>query len=102
MKAYTPTDYETYKEIMNELVHPIQAEGLDLDTLKRLYESKLVYLENLRVKCFYEMNKKRYFGYFSQEDYSLILSAIRKTHNHIHDLVVLAITYSLEARAARL
>ena len=99
MKAYTPTDYSTYREIMEELLRPISAEGLDFDTLKRLYESKLVYLENLRTKCFYEMNRKNLDGYFSIEDYRLILDAIDRTHKHLRDLIFLALSYALEVRS---
>ncbi|NRA43819.1 MAG: hypothetical protein HRU09_02570 [Oligoflexales bacterium] len=99
MKGYTPTDYTTYREIMDELLRPISGEGLDFDTLKRLYESKLVYLENLRVKCFFEMNRKNLDGYFSIADYQLILDAIHRTHSHLRDLIFLALTYSLEARS---
>ena len=96
MKAQNPTDYSTYKEIMDELLRPIQADGLDFDTLKRLYESKLVYLENLRVKCFYEMNGKGDEAFFSTEDYQIILRAIMETHNHLKDLIVTALSGSLE------
>lgn len=44
MQDLRSTDYDTYKEIMGELPKPIIADGLDLETLKRLYESKAVYL----------------------------------------------------------
>jgi len=98
MKAGTPTDYETYHEIMDELLSPIESEGLDVDTLKRLYESKLVYLENLRVKCFMEMNRKDSNVYFTIHDYRVILSAIDQTHGYLHDLVLTAVTCSLKKR----
>lgn len=99
MKAETPTDYFTYKEIMEDLLDPIIGEDLDNDTLKRLYESKLVYLENLRVTCFYEMNSQKPASYFSVHDYNLILQAIDLTHNHLRELILMAITYSLESRS---
>jgi hypothetical protein len=91
------TDYQTYKEIMGELLHPIQATDLDADTLKRLYESKLVYLENLRVKCFYELNSGRE-SHFRVEDYQLILKAVRQTKKHTRELILLAITSNLQRR----
>ena len=92
-------DYETYREIMNDLLKPIASEGLDADTLKRLYESKLVYLENLRIKCFQEMNGRGSRpGYFSTKDYELILRAVKQTHQHLHDLIIVAVTCSLECR----
>ncbi|MEZ4743381.1 MAG: hypothetical protein R3B45_13205 [Bdellovibrionota bacterium] len=90
-------DYETYREIMDELLRPINGEGLDTDTLKRLYESKLVYLENLRVKCFTEINQD-YRGFFTMHDYQLILTAIKRTNLHLHDLVLLAVTSGLSRR----
>ena len=98
MKAQTPTDYSTYREIMDELLRPIQAEGLDFDTLKRLYESKLVYLENLRVKCFMEMNGKKPGAHFSMSDYQIILSAILETHGHLKQMILLALNGSLDAQ----
>ena len=93
-----PTDYETYLEIMDDLLSPIRSDGLDPDTLKRLYESKLVYLENLRVKCFMEMNHPEGKAFFTVHDYEIILKAIRQTHCHLHDLVVLAVSCSLHKR----
>ena len=52
MENICGTDYETYKEIMDELKNPIIAKGLDPDLLIRLHESKVIYLDNLRVRCF--------------------------------------------------
>lgn len=101
MKPGTPTDYETYNEIMDELLSPIQSDGLDFETLKQLYESKLVYLENLRVKCFLEMNLQESQGFFTTEDYKIILKAITQTHNYLHDLVLLALSCSLESRVCK-
>jgi hypothetical protein len=97
MRKDHATDYETYREIMGELLRPIEASGLDVDTLKRLYESKLVYLENLRVKCFYECNAPEP-GHFTMEDYQLILGALKETQRHLHDLMLLAIMSHLERR----
>jgi hypothetical protein len=97
MSGKKPTDYETYREIMGELLRPIEAQGLDLDTLKRLYESKLVYLENLRVKCFYQVNIPG-SGYFTMEDYQLILQALRETQKHIKALVLAVITSRLQKK----
>ena len=54
-------DYDTYIEISEDLLNPIIGEGLDLDTLKRLYMSKLVYLNNLRKQCFMDINKLTHF-----------------------------------------
>lgn len=98
MKHSPPTDYETFKEIIYELLSPIDDEGLDIDTLKSLYESKLVYLENLRIKCFLDINHGKNAS-FSQEDYKMILKAINQTNNHLHDLVVMAVSSSLLKRA---
>jgi len=90
-------DYETYREIMDELLRAIDGEGLDTDTLKRLYESKLVYLENLRVKCFYEMNNSAP-GFFTVDDYQMVITAIKRTKVHLHDLVMLAVSSGLARR----
>ena len=97
MKKEQSTDYETYREIMDELLQPIQAEGLDVDTLKRLYESKLVYLENLRVRCFYELNGEQ-SGHFTMHDYQLILKAAKETNRHLRELILVAVSTKLELR----
>ena len=81
------TDYDTYREIMDELSKPIIAEDLDTDTLKRLYESKAVYLENLRIKCFVEMNGEE-SSHFSKVDYQLILKAIEENRKHVRSLIL--------------
>jgi hypothetical protein len=100
MRNDRSTDYETYREIMGELLRPIEAHGLDIDTLKRLYESKLVYLENLRVKCFKELNGGSKSGYFTMDDYRLILQALAETNRHLRDLILLAISHNLKRRTA--
>jgi hypothetical protein len=99
MRNDRSTDYETYREIMGELLRPIEAHGLDTDTLKRLYESKLVYLENLRVKCFKELNGGMP-GFFTMDDYRLILQASAETNRHLRDLILLAISHNLRRRTA--
>ncbi len=92
-------DYETYSEIMSELGSPINAEGLDLETLKRLYESKAVYLENLRVKCFLEINSES-DTCFTSADYSLILNALNQTKKQIRSLIFFAVSKSTHQRKA--
>jgi hypothetical protein len=82
---------------MDELLRPIDGEGLDIETLKRLYESKLVYLENLRIRCFVEMNQEKP-GLFKLSDYNIVLVAISRTTKHLQDLVVLAVTSGLAKR----
>ncbi len=94
------TDYETYREIMGELLRPIESHDLDVDTLKRLYESKLVYLENLRVKCFMEVNGLGSESLFTMDDYRLILKALDETNRHLRDLILCAITTKLKLRAS--
>jgi len=97
MQTEMPTDYETYREIMHDLMHPISGEDLDAETHKRLYQSKLVYLESLRTKCFQEMNKTRP-GFFKMRDYELILGAIKETHGHLRRLIIIALNRSLKLR----
>jgi hypothetical protein len=97
MKTPVITSYETYREIMGELLNPIMAQGLDADTLKRLYESKAVYLENLRIKCFVELNGKG-TTHFNKDDYTLILTAIKKTREHLRKLIMLAVAENLSRR----
>jgi len=88
------TDYETYKQVMDELMRPIAADGLDDDTLKRLYESKLVYLENLREKCFWEINTDT-GAHFTSNDHELILSAISQTRRQLTEVIRLTIVHNL-------
>jgi hypothetical protein len=99
MRNDQSTDFATYREIMGELLRPIEAHGLDAETLKRLYESKLVYLDNLRVRCFIELNSGR-AGHFTMQDYQLILQAIGETNRHLRDLILLVITSNLKKRTA--
>ena len=94
MQKRNATDYETYREIMEDLLKPIAGEGLDVDTLKRLYESKLVYLENLRVKCFRELNGTRK-SHFSHDDYRLIVRAGSETRKELREVVLTAINVRL-------
>ena len=94
MKEIQGTDYKTFQEVIEELVKPIDGRGLDIDTLKKLYESKRVYLENLRLKCFYEVNRSIQ-SEFSMSDYTLILQAIKLTNQHLHDLVLLSVSSAL-------
>jgi len=84
------TDYETYREIMEDLLKPIASDGIEPETLKRLYESKMVYLENLRVKCFREVNSEKK-SHFNQEDYKLIVRAGAETRKELRQVVLLAI-----------
>lgn len=99
MRKDLSTDYETYQEIMGDLLRPIEGKGLDIDTLRRLYESKLVYLENLRIKCFLEINGGG-AGYFTVEDYQLILKAVRESNTHLRTVMLGAITHHLVRRTA--
>ncbi len=95
------TDYETYKEIMGELMKPIMAEGLDPETLKSLYESKAVYLENLRIKCFKELNSKhKLASFFTWDDYDLVKRAIEENRNHVRNLILVAVNEKLDRRKA--
>lgn len=94
MSRISVTDYETYCEIMSDLLSPIDDSGLDKDTLKCLYESKLIYLENLRQKCFYEINSLRR-GPFSSEDLSLIFRALEQTKQHLRDLILLSMSQAI-------
>jgi len=95
--SHNQLDYATYREIMGDLLQPISSEGLDLDTLKRLYESKVVYLENLRIKCFVEMNSDR-GSHFTAEDQALIVKAAAEANRQLRQVVLLAITDNLAKR----
>lgn len=91
------SEYETYKEIIDELMVPIKGEGLEVETLARLYESKLVYLRNLRAKCFYSMN--RHDGtFFTTHDHNMILQAIEETQSHLRDLILMMVTTGISKR----
>jgi hypothetical protein len=89
------TDYDTYREIMNDLLQPIAADGVDIDTLKRLYESKMVYLENLRLKCFRDMNGNKE-THFTKEDYRIIVEGGILTRKHLREVVLTAINTRLQ------
>ena len=93
---FSGTDYITYREIMDELLSPIRPNGLDSDTLKRLYVSKSVYLENLRLKCFWELNRNK-DTYFTWEDYEIISLAKKQTRTHLRELII----YSMNENLAR-
>lgn len=92
-------DYLTYREIMADLLNPITPDKLDPDTLIRLTRSKLVYLENLRVKCFREINGTSDSG-FTAADYELIIEAIRRSESHMRAAVKGAIKANLSRRKA--
>jgi hypothetical protein len=96
-KSVQEIDYDTYKEIMGELLRPIAADGLDDDTLRRLYESKLVYLQNLREKCFVAMNSSR-ATHFCAEDQQLIVTALHQTKAHLRELIILTIVGNISRR----
>ncbi len=100
MAEYRATDYETYREIMGELIKPILAEGLDVETLKSLYESKAVYLENLRIKSFKELNSEKRSSHFTWDDYHLVVRAIKENHNHVRNLILVAVHEKLDCRKA--
>lgn len=91
MSKKPSTDFETYKEIMDDLLKPISPDGLDYDTLKRLYESKMVYLENLRIKCFREVNMNKN-THFRHQDYELIVRAAVETKAQLRSVVISAIS----------
>lgn len=100
MSESRATDYETYREIMGELLKPILAEGLDVETLKSLYESKGVYLENLRIKSFKELNSQKRSSHFTWDDYHLICRSIKENAGHVKSLIMVAIAEKLDTRKA--
>ncbi len=99
-QAQQSTDYDTYREIMGDLVSPIRGDGLDWETLKRLYESKAVYLENLRIKCFTELNSQIGSSHFRWSDYHLITQALKDTRSAIKVTMRDAIFENLSRRKA--
>jgi len=92
-------DYETFKEIEGDLLRPLVGEGLDLETLSKLYQSKLVYLCNLRSKCFMDLNRSE-SPVFTADDLELIVKAIHLTQNHLRNLILTAMEESLSKRTA--
>ncbi|MBP6218875.1 MAG: hypothetical protein KA436_09840 [Oligoflexales bacterium] len=87
-------DYETYLEIREDLQEPLRTAGLELETVKELYLSKLVYLETIRVACFTQMNRHK-DSFFCQDDYQYILNAHNKTRRHLKEVVLLTLNQSL-------
>ena len=88
-------DYKTYKEIVSELMNPIVGNELDLETLTMLYESKLVYLEHIRLQCFQSINSNQQ-NCFTKEDLDFIVSAIYDTNQRLTTLIKLVISKSLK------
>ena len=93
MKSYA-TDYETYTQIKWDLHRPIQDNEIDFDTLKRLYESKLAYLERLRISCFTAINQKQ-GSTFQMKDYEYILLALKSNKERFQELFRTSPTLSL-------
>ncbi len=92
-------DYETFKEIEPELLRPILGDGLDYDTLRKLYESKIVYLSHLRSRCFMEINQNMSPD-FKPDDLATIVRALNLTQEHVRLLVLTAMQESLAKRRA--
>ena len=92
-------DYETFKEIEPELLRPILGEGLDYETLRKLYESKIVYLSHLRSRCFMEINRNMSPD-FKPDDLATIVRALALTQEHVRLLVLTAMQESLAKRRA--
>ncbi|MEI8025713.1 MAG: hypothetical protein WCI18_05115 [Pseudomonadota bacterium] len=92
-------DYETFKEIEPELLRPILGDGLDYETLRKLYESKIVYLSHLRSRCFKEINQNMSPD-FKPDDLATIVRALTLTQEHVRLLVLTAMQESLAKRRA--
>jgi len=92
-------DYETFKEIEPELLRPILGDGLDYETLRKLYESKIVYLSHLRSRCFMDINQNLSPD-FKPDDLATIVRALTLTQQHIRSLVLTAMQESLGKRRA--
>ncbi len=93
-------EFDSYHEIRSDLQLPIAAEGLDSDTLIRLYESKLVYMENLRAKAFYDINRPAQLALFSLKDYSHIIESIKITKTHLKTVMLGEIRNVIQSRKA--
>lgn len=78
--------YQSYQRIKVDLHQKIDDTGLDAMTLKRLYESKLVYLEELRRTCFRSLNSAEESS-FTPDDLGFIITGIRITRSHLRALV---------------
>ncbi len=93
-------EYTAFCQIRPDLLLPITGEGIDGDTLVRLYESKLVYLENLREKAFMDINSRLAERYFQNGDYLGILEAIEITKLQLKEVMIGEIRHSLGRRKA--
>ena len=80
-------DYNVYKELEADLICPIDSPALSKDITVRLYESKLIYLENLRVKCFKDMNMN-HNSKFTADDYNFILKAKKITNSYLKEVIL--------------
>lgn len=92
------SDYESFHEILDDLMKPIRDDGLNVETVIRLYESKLAYLENIRIKCFRDVNartlRKESNG-FQVQDYELIIAAIDLTRKTLKYTILTSVRESL-------
>lgn len=95
MSKETHTDYETFMQIRAEILCPIADSGLDVVTLRSLHESKLVYLNQLRVQCFHSLNTPAPKDLYSMSDYQLIMQAIHSTKKQLRELMLGAISSAL-------
>ncbi|MEY4065812.1 MAG: hypothetical protein RIR26_2020 [Pseudomonadota bacterium] len=91
--------YQLYCELLEELLEPIEP-TLDLNTRYELYQSKLIYLENLQEQCFRSVNRNsnghsQMHDDFTSQDLQTIKTAITSTHAFMRSTILEALNLRL-------
>lgn len=93
-------EYRIYRKVFEELARPLDVSGLDIETIIKLYKSKLIYLENLRLRCFNHINHRVPSGSvscFNGHDLSFIIYAQKETKLHLRQVYLSGIRHHLAA-----
>lgn len=98
-RATGDISYQLYRELMEELLAPLEP-TLDVNVRYELYQSKLIYLENLQEQCFRTVNKRpagsaTHNDDFTPQDMKTINSAITSTHNFMRSTILEALNLRL-------
>jgi hypothetical protein len=84
----TKVSYELYRELAGELCAPIDDVNMGLELRHELYLSKLVYLQNLQVQCFKNINSSQQKDcLYDVSDLENIYHAIQVTEEFLKDTI---------------
>lgn len=91
-------NYDLYRDIADDLSSQVD-QKLEPEVRYELYQSKLVYLTNLQIQCFKQINLAGSKSQFQNSDLANIILAIEMTHKQMRDTVLEAMDKCL-ARVA--